>query len=323
MMTITQGTVPGADDQLSVAGQPFLNHVAEQLTSGAVHEAMQNLFLWLRCQKITHPKGQWSALASDCLKHPIATLLHQDPLTWRTFQKPKGYAGDATMLDFIYSMEDDSFLPSFANPITATIFRFTASAPAGRAVCARRRIIAGLIDQVAEQIAYPRILSIAAGHLREAALSQAVREGRIKELIALDQDEESLATIKRAYGMYPVETRQGSVKSLLSPKLALGRFDLVYASGLFDYLSQRLAQRLTRTMFDLLHPGGQMLVTNFVPLIPDIGYMESFMDWHLIYRTHEEMQDLAALIPAEAIGNLKLFTESDQNLLFLQITKKA
>jgi len=46
------------------------------------------------------------------------------------------------------------------------------------------------------------------------------------------------------------------------------------AAGLFDYLLQRLAQRLTRAMFDLLHPGGRMLVTNFVPLIPDIGYME-------------------------------------------------
>lgn len=323
MLTATQVMEQRPCGQIVPSGQPFLTQVAKQLTSGVVNEAMQNLVLWLRCQKIAHSKGQWRALASDCLKHPIATLLHQDPLTWRTFQKPKGYAGDATMLDLIYSMEDDSFLPSFANPMTEAIFRFTASAPASRAVCARRRIIARLIDQVAEQTAYPRILSIAAGHLREAALSQAVCEGRIKELIALDQDEESLATIKHAYGMYPVETRQGSVKSLLSPKLALGRFDLVYAAGLFDYLSQRLAQRLTRVMFDLLHPGGQMLVTNFVPLIPDIGYMESFMDWHLIYRTHEEMLDLAATIPAENIGNLKLLTEADQNLLFLLITKKA
>ena len=66
-----------------------------------------------------------------------------------------------------------------------------------------------------------------------------------------------------------------------------------------------------------------MLVINFVSLIPDIGYMESFMDWHLIYRTHEEMLDLAATIPVEDIGNLRLFTEADQNLLFLQITNKA
>ena len=185
----------GPDGAIAAAGHPFLTHLAEQLEGGAVHEAMHNLCLWLRCQKIARPIEQWSALASDCVKHPITTLLHQDPLTRRTFQKPKGYAGDATMLDLIYSREDDTFLPSFANPMTEAIFRYTASAPASRAVCVRRQIIARLIDQVAGQTAYPRILSIAAGHLRETALSQAVREGRIKELIALDQDEESLATI--------------------------------------------------------------------------------------------------------------------------------
>jgi hypothetical protein len=114
MATIVQRRAQESCDSITAAGQPFLTQVAKQLTCGPVHEAMQNLFLWLRCQKLAHPKGQWSALASDCLEHPIATLLHNDPLTWRTFQKPKGYAGDATMLDLIYSMEDDSFLPSFA-----------------------------------------------------------------------------------------------------------------------------------------------------------------------------------------------------------------
>ena len=116
MIITTPMTGPGARDQISAATQPFLSHVAGQLTSGSVHEAMHNLLLWLRYQRIAHPKGRWSALASDCLSHPIATLLHQDPLTWRTFHKPKGYAGDATMLDLIYSMEDESFLPSFADP---------------------------------------------------------------------------------------------------------------------------------------------------------------------------------------------------------------
>ena len=323
MMTTTQLMPQGLSNPIALASHQFLTHVEEQLTNGGVHEAMQDLFLWLRCQRITHLKEGWNSIVSDCLTHPIATLLHQDPMTSRTFDKPKGYAGDATMLDFIYSQEDESFCPFFANPMAEAIFKFTTSAPASRAVCARRRIIASLIDQIAEQMSYPRILSIAAGHLREAALSRAVRERRIKELVALDQDVESLATIKRAYGNYPVETKQGSVKSLLGEKLALGRFDLVYASGLFDYLSQRLAQRLSRAMFDLLNPGGRMLVTNFVPLISDIGYMESFMDWHLIYRNYAEMLDLAATIPAGDIGNLKIFTETDQNLLFLQITKKT
>lgn len=61
--------------------------------------------------------------------------------------KPKGSAGGATMLNLIYSMADDTFLPTFENPMTEALFRFTASASASRAVCARRRIIASLSDQ--------------------------------------------------------------------------------------------------------------------------------------------------------------------------------
>ena len=44
---------------------------------------------------------------------------------------------------------------------------------------------------------------------------------------------------------------------------------------------------------------------------------------HLLDWTHEEMLDSAALVPAEDIGNLRLFMKADQSLLFLQITQKA
>jgi hypothetical protein len=108
---MNDGSAAGAGTTCSIAaeGRQFLTQMAEQLTSGAVHEAMQNLFLWLSCQRTSHrrDKGQWSAFTSDCLRHPIAALLHQDPLTWRTFHKPKGYAGDATMLDLAATISAD------------------------------------------------------------------------------------------------------------------------------------------------------------------------------------------------------------------------
>ena len=55
----------GRGDSITLVPRPFLSHVAGQLTSGSVHEATHNLCLWLRCQRIAHPKGRWSALASD------------------------------------------------------------------------------------------------------------------------------------------------------------------------------------------------------------------------------------------------------------------
>ena len=56
-------------------------------------------------------------------------------------------------------------------------------------------------------------------------------------------------------------------------------------------------QRLTKLMFDMVVPGGRVLVANFAPVLPEVGYMETFMAWKLIYRTPEEMGRLSSDIP--------------------------
>jgi hypothetical protein len=54
---------------------------------------------------------------------------------------------------------------------------------------------------------------------------------------------------------------------------------------------------------------------------PDRGYMESFMDWHLIYRNHDEMRSLVDALPAGSVADYKIFDDEDDTIVFLQITK--
>src|SRR5215471_14831280 len=37
-----------------------------------------------------------------CQTHPLHRMALEDPFTERAFSKPRGYAGDAVMLDYIY-----------------------------------------------------------------------------------------------------------------------------------------------------------------------------------------------------------------------------
>lgn len=46
--------------------------------------------------------SQWIEWISRARSHPILSLLHKDPYHRRAFEKPRGYAGDAVMLDMIY-----------------------------------------------------------------------------------------------------------------------------------------------------------------------------------------------------------------------------
>src|SRR5262249_8800064 len=110
-------------------------------------------------------------------------------------------------------------------------------------------------------------------------------------------------------------------QDLLRKRVTLGAFDLIYAAGLYDYLVQPLARRLTRLLFDMLRPGGRLLIGNVVPGMQGAGYMEAYMDWWLIYRNACDMHDLAALIPSRLIESARIFEEEQKNITFLELTK--
>ncbi len=76
--------------------------------------------------------------------------------------------------------------------------------------------------------------------------------------------------------------------------------DLVYAAGLYDYLPDSIAQALTARMFAMLKPGGRCYLVNFAPETYDIAYMDSYMDWQLIYRDNNALQSVRRLVrPSE------------------------
>ena len=131
----------------------------------------------------------------------------------------------------------------------------------------------------------------------------------------------ALEEVKRCYSKFGIETVLARVGRLIDTRLGLGQFDLIYSLGLFDYLPQRLGQRIVARLFDMLRPGGRVVVANFLPSVRDIGYMEAFMDWNLIYRTRQEMIDLIDELPQSKIKNVQLFAEENQNIIFVMVTR--
>lgn len=317
------------DPQLLVpprADAPFglYDHVATTLTGDFAEpvkqDALDQLFTGLRDRKLAMAPADWTALVAASRQHPLMQLVHQDPFTYRAFSKPRGYAGDAVMMDYIYGREEH-WTPPEATDIGRSVFQFTTSAPASEGVRARRAYISTRIDRLVEQRRHPHILAIAAGHMREAGMSAAVRRRKTGRYIALDADAESLREVERSYGNYGVETVTASFRRLLTDPAGIGEFDFVYSTGLFDYLNQRTARRLVLGMFQMLRPGGKLLVANFLPGVRDIGYMETFMDWQLIYRSRRDMVDLTMDIPEEEVEEVRIVSEDCRNIVFLELRK--
>jgi hypothetical protein len=300
----------------------LLNECYQKLLDGAVDEAMGELIDGLNERRANSSDLEWKGFVQLCMLHPIRELLHQDPFTLRAFEKPRGYAGDANLLDFVYATDEGLGPPEGTSELGRKIFQYSTRTPLCEGVHTGARLVAETVDRFALERHRPSILSVASGHLREANLCGALKQRRIGRWVAMDSDTDSLEEVQRCFGRYGVETLAGTVRQLLSKGLDLGNFDFIYAMGLFDYLQQPVAKRLTERLFDMLRPGGQLLIANFLSGIEARGYMESFMDWYLIYRSHPQMLDLAMSIDQAQVKDIRLLAEDLQNIVFLQVTKK-
>ena len=286
---------------------------------GSLDGAIDRLTRGLERHRSSLPSEVWARQAQRLVAHPLTHLLHQDPFTRRCYTKPRGYAGDARMLDYIYGETDDDD----STELGKRILEANREGPAPRAVRYRRDVLAAAIDEAAERVDRPRILAVACGHLREARCSKALQKGQIGELVAFDQDARSLDVVNRDCGRFGVRTELGRVRDLIVGRHAadLMGFDLIYAAGLYDYLRDDAARRLTRTLFDMLNPGGSLLVANFLPGIRDRGYMESFMNWHLIYRTPGEIAALACDVARNEIARTSRFEDPTHNIGFVELCR--
>jgi extracellular factor (EF) 3-hydroxypalmitic acid methyl ester biosynthesis protein len=68
----------------------------------------------------------------------------------------------------------------------------------------------------------------------------------------------------------------------------------------------------------MLNAGGTLLVANFLPGIRDRGYMESFMNWHLIYRTLDDIEALTLDVPRDLIARQTRFEDPTRNIGFVE-----
>jgi hypothetical protein len=281
---------------------------------------------WLigQLHDIRHRAGVavWQKLVPIIQAHPSAKVLHQCPFTRWSFEKPRGYSGDAGLIDFIYGHSAAAGEVARSTPLGREIFKYTINAPGPVAVRERRDVMARYVDETAARAGSDsEILAIAAGHLREAETSSALAEGRLKRWVALDQDPESILSISRQFPETAVEPIVGSVRGLLARKHQIGTFDLIYVAGLYDYLSHKVAVRLTEICLRMLKPDGLFLFANFSDEMVDDGYMESYMNWQLLQRSEADMWRIASQSAQDVATDSTVWFGTNRNIIYGAIRK--
>ena len=256
--------------------------------------------------------GDLSTFQSHCKAHPLSELLLLDPYSRRAIDKPRGYAGDAVMLDYIYR-PDTSSLEGMAS----IIHRATTTLPNAKSVLWRRDYLANLIFSRMTTVDTARVLTIASGHMRELDVLRELTTKTNVEFTALDQDSDSIFEAKSTYNEFNIIGKCRSFASLIRNKNSKKKFDLIYSAGLLDYLPQATAVSLVKAMFARLLPGGVLSVGNFARDSHGRGFMAGFMDWCLIYRNEEDMIALAQ-VACPGVP-FRIFRDQPRNVVYLEI----
>src|SRR4029079_5690378 len=110
------------------------------LRSGRVDAGMRHAVSTLARLRQTVSVEQWRALCQAVASHPFRTTLHEDPHVLRASKKPRGYAGDAVLLDYIYGCAP---LPETTTELGRAIYQWAVeNSFAFRSVRLRRWILA-------------------------------------------------------------------------------------------------------------------------------------------------------------------------------------
>ncbi len=233
--------------------------------------------------------------------HPIVLC---SPFLYRTYTKPLGFAGDYEMVNMMLRnpYEGSSAFAKLLN------FALLNTEP----VVAHRNRIDFLVEKLRSECmrrvnrGKTRIFNLACGPAMEVQrFLRECEESDLAEIDLLDFNSETLIYTRqriqeaRMFGGRETHVRyfQRSVHQLLRAASQGGEeeftnYDVVYCAGLFDYLSQRVCKRLVELFCSMIRPGGIVIVTNVAQSNPRKAWMEYVMEWNLIYRDENDMNDL-------------------------------
>ncbi len=253
------------------------------------------------------------------------------PIMVRTNLKPRGYAGDYEMMKMIYdnSYEGDTLFGMLMH-------KHPIEHPGAQAVRTRRKLIAKYFNDIEKTNLWNKqtklsILSVACGPAYELQDILSDSDDFSKyHFNLLDQDPSALETAKNLVEDLQIQFGKKldvtylneSVRTMLTTKEVTdkwGKFNFIYSMGLFDYLTPPAARVVLSKLFQLLTPGGEMIIGNFHVSNPSRIYMEYWLDWVLYCRTEEEFK---RLLSSEPTAQSSVFFENTGSQMFLHVKKQ-
>lgn len=219
-------------------------------------------------------------------------------LTKWSFEKPFGYAGDFKIIEDIY--ENNPRTKGFDRLWDNYFQQMAASMATRERKEDYKKILGNFIKENRNKNI--RILNLASGPAREI---KELFDSTPKYLFSnvtfdcLDNCKEALEFAGNLLTSVPnVNYFQKNVIRLALKKnikeVMPDTYDLIYSTGLFDYLDERIGTRLAKNLYELLNNGGILAISNYREKYhnPSAYLMEWVTEWNLIYRSKADFEKI-------------------------------
>ena len=212
-----------------------------------------------------------------------------------SIKKPFGYAGDYKIIDDIYKNEPKTigFDRLFDN-----YYQMSAISVGVRNRKEDfKRIISDFVKKSNKKSI--RIMSLACGPCRDIQelLSRDTLSGKEVVFDCYDNEEQALEYAKNLLKAFPNTnfTRENILRLAATKHITSiikKKYDIIYSTGLFDYLNNKVAVRLIENLRMLLKLDGMLVISNVRDKYsnPSVHYMEWAGEWSLIYRDDDEFK---------------------------------
>lgn len=253
------------------------------------------------------------------------------PFTGRATLKPRGYPGDSGLMRMIYlnKYQGESTYAKLAH-------KHAVEHAASQSVRYRIVLIGKILNNYqtclhAVDQRKIKVLSVGCGPAFELKdIFEFSQDSEKYHFTLFDQDAKALSeaaevvnNIREKLSVTPkVDYVQGSVRTMLFSRQLRqkwGQFHFIYSLGLFDYLSSRVAKAVLNRLYQLLAPGGEMVIGNFHVSNASRYYMMYWGDWFLHLRTDQELK---SLFDHSSDDKISVLHDNTGNQIFLHIQKQ-
>ncbi len=235
-------------------------------------------------------------VSAEYFREMLGEYIYLAPFPKRAFTKPLGYSGDYEMMNHIYRNEVVGSTLFFKCLNYYFLNHPYSQAVRNRAVYLKEKIVDWLENHQNESEV--RILSVACGPIRELCSLLSSENVNSDKLVfyLLDQDEGALAEAKRQLQLLELKTGKTIKCHFINENVVSFvrrsndiKFHLIYSAGLFDYFSDSLARLVASRLYRLMLPSGELIIGNYCKFPAGQMQMELILDWHLNYRTRDEL----------------------------------